>query len=249
MLNQRPPLRVAVLCSHRAPGLAKLLTHSQRGTRYEIVCVVSSEREVAQHLAIEDAGVPVIIHPIRDFLSARGAGLKNKQAREEYDTSLAEILLRLEVDVVVLLGYLYVLSDAMLDPFVSRVLNVHDSDLTILGDDGLPCYVGLRSTRDAIVAGEPETRTTLHFVDRRLDGGPVFLLSRPYPVAPFVREALAVGATDVVKAYAWAQREWMMLDCWADLVVEALDQIAGPVVDGPVHWLYGEPCRAMVAER
>lgn len=219
-------LRVAVLCSKRAPGLRDVLHHPQHGKMFELACVITTESGLADEAEIEAAGVPVLIHPIRRFADDRGASLRDMQLRREYDTVTATALAQLGVDVVVLLGYLYVVTDALLAAFPDRVYNVHDSDLTLLDERGERRYTGLHSTRDAILAGATETRSTLHLVTSKLDGGPVVQRSKAYPVAPFVHEAVLAGHGDIVRAYAYAQREWMMRDGWGGLVVQALEAVA-----------------------
>jgi folate-dependent phosphoribosylglycinamide formyltransferase PurN len=124
------------------------------------------------------------------------------------------------VDVVLLLGHRYIVRNPLLSAF--PILNIHDSDLRVTRPDGERRYIGLRSTLDAILAGENETRSTLHVVTEKLDGGPIISVSRAYPVAPFVHEAAVAGQHDIVKAYAYAQREWMMRDSWGAMLVEAL---------------------------
>lgn len=145
--------------------------------------------------------------------------------REAFDAMTATLLFPYDVDAVVLLGYLYVLTDAMLDAFPGRILNVHDADLTLRNDLGEPRYPGLHATRDAILAGEHETRSSVHLVTRHLDGGPVVARSNAFPVAPFVRVAAVRGEHDIVRAYAYAQREWMMRSTWGALASEALARI------------------------
>ncbi len=191
-------LNVAVLCSKRAPGIEALLP--------SVTCVIATHKS-----AVLPSGAPVIHHPIRAY-----------EDRRTYDAMTAHVLRELDVDVVLCLGYIYVLTDAMLNAFPQRIFNIHDSDLTIRREDGERKYVGLRSTRDAILAGERETRSTLHLVTEKLDGGPILALSRAYPVAPFVQEAAAAGHTDIVKAYAYAQREWMMRDSWGALALSVV---------------------------
>lgn len=137
----------------------------------------------------------------------------------------ATLLLPYDVDAVVLLGYLYVLSDPMLDAFPGRILNVHDADLTLRHDDGRPSYPGLHATRDAILAGEHETRSSVHVVTKQLDAGPVIVRSNPFPVAPFATAAAQRGEHDIVRAYAYAQREWMMRSAWGALASKALAKI------------------------
>lgn len=188
-------LNLAILCSKRAPALDAVLPHA--------TCVITTHRSAV----IETHGVPLIKHPIRSY-----------DDRRVYDALTVHVLKEMSVESVLLLGYLYVLTDVMLHAFPNRIFNIHDSDLTVKYPNGDRKYVGLHSTRDAILAGEQETRSTLHVVTEKLDGGPILSLSRAYPVAPFVHEAAAAGHTDIVKAYAYAQREWMMRDAWPELV-------------------------------
>lgn len=128
-------------------------------------------------------------------------------------------------DVVVLLGYLFIVTEPLLTAFPDRILNVHDADLTLRTPDGRPRYPGLHATRDAIVAGEGETRSSVHIVTPDVDAGPVLALSEAFPVAPFVHDALAEGHTDIVRAYAYAQREWMMRSSWDALVADGIARL------------------------
>ncbi len=218
MLNGFNTTRVAILCSKQAPGLVDLLRHPQRDKLFEIACVISTERHFAEHDRIEAAGVPVLLHPIESW--------KAMEVRREYDAITAEMLHALNVDVVVLLGYVYILTDAMLCAFHDRIFNIHDSDLTLRDVEGKRRYVGLHSTRDAIVQGEHETRSSLHVVTPELDGGPVLFLSGAYPVSPLAEDACRWGASNIVRSYAYAHREWMMRDCWGELVARALEYIS-----------------------
>ncbi|HEU4887342.1 MAG TPA: formyltransferase family protein [Thermoanaerobaculia bacterium] len=140
-----------------------------------------------------------------------------RSEREPFDAETAAMFRRFHVDAVVCLGYLYVITEPLLAAFPDRILNVHDSDL--------PRYPGLHATRDAIYAGERETRTSVHIVTPQLDGGPVLARSEAFPVAPFVHEAVARGEHDIVRAYAYAQREWMMRSTWGALAADALERL------------------------
>jgi folate-dependent phosphoribosylglycinamide formyltransferase PurN len=204
MLNH--PLGVSVLCSKRAPGLDALLRHPLRGRLFDVDRVVTSG-------GFTTAEVDVIPHPMIKGL-----------ARGDYDAQTAALVHG--SDVVLLLGYLYVLTEPMLHAFPDRILNIHDADLLLLGPDGGPRYRGLQSTRDAIFAGERETRSSVHIATSDLDGGPVIARSAALPVASFVHDAVAAGEDDIVRAYAYAQREWMMRSSWGNLAVEALEWIA-----------------------
>jgi len=198
-------LNLAILCSKRAPAIDAVLPHA--------TCVITTHPGAVIETQGVPLGVPLIRHPIRSY-----------DDRRVYDALTVHVLKEMGVESVLLLGYLYVLSDVMLNAFPNRIFNIHDSDLTIKHPNGERKYVGLHSTRDAILAGERETRSTLHVVTDKLDGGPILSLSRAYPVAPFVHEAAAAGHTDIVKAYAYAQREWMMRDGWGEM---ALGMVGG----------------------
>src|SRR3954470_14321761 len=115
--------------------------------------------------------------------------------RRDHDAKLAAELTRLGTDLVVCLGYLYILTEPMLSAFRGRILNLHD---------GEPRFPGLHATRDAIIAGARETRSIVHIVNETLDGGPLLFASKPYPVAPFVHEAVRAREMKIVKAYAYA---------------------------------------------
>ena len=179
-------LKIAVLTSDRAPGLEALRRHPLCGSLFEIDCVLTRR-------------------PPRDL-----------RAREEYDRHTAGILHMRGVDCVILLGYLFVITDPLLAAFPDRILNVHDGD---------PKYPGLRATRDAILAGERQTRSIVHVVTRDLDAGPLVVRSDPLSIPPFVTQAVFAGDMDIVRAYAYAHREWMMRNIWADLVAQAIERI------------------------
>ena len=148
-----------------------------------------------------------------------------REERAVFDAETATFLRRLPVDAVVLLGYLYVITAPLLDAFPDRIVNVHDADLDLRNPDGSPRYPGLHATRDAIYAGELETRSSAHLVTPDLDAGPVLARSEAFPVARFVQEAVAGGEHDIVRAYAYAQREWMMRSTWGALAAEAVQRL------------------------
>lgn len=148
-----------------------------------------------------------------------------RSERSAFDAATAALLRPFDVDAVVLLGYLYVITEPLLNAFPGRIINLHDADLQLRNADGKPRYPGLRATRDAIYAGERETRSSAHIVTAQLDAGPVIALSETFPVAPFVHDAVARGEHDIVRAYAYAQREWMMRSTWGALAADAVERL------------------------
>ena len=145
---------------------------------------------------------------------------RDMEMRERYDRETVELLWQSGVDTLVLLGYLWIATEPLLSAFPNRILNVHD---------GLSKYPGLHATRDAILAGETATYSIVHLVTPDLDAGPLLVKSKPFPIAPFAREAALAGFDDIARAYAYAHREWMMRSAWGDLVVRALEEIVAHV--------------------
>jgi folate-dependent phosphoribosylglycinamide formyltransferase PurN len=222
MLKARP--RVAVLCSRRCPGLESLFAGHRRGI-FELVLCVVSDGGLPHREPFVAAGVPVRDHAIRAFYDGRP--LSDLALRREYDERTVSLLAPHRPDFVLLSSYLYLLTEPMLEAFPGRIANVHGSDLLRKGADGQPLYTGLRAVRDAIAAGETETRATAHVVTERLDDGPILRCSRPFPVSPFVAELRRRGLSHAVHAYAFAHQEWMLATAWGPLLIDSIARLAG----------------------
>ena len=137
--------------------------------------------------ALIDAGLPVaaVASSRKDALAlvrARNAGIPTAAfsldchpVREERDLLMATWLEEHGVDLVVLAGYMQILTTAFLDRFSGRIVNVHPSLL--------PAFPGTRAIADALEAGVETTGVTVHFVDEGVDTGPV-IAQEPVPVEP-----------------------------------------------------------------
>jgi len=247
-LAVRHSQRIRRLVLMDAPGLHVLL--EEAGPLYEVACCLTTEEGFAGQHEAEAAGVPCILHPIRRFCRQRRAALGDLGVRAVYDEETASLLAPFRPDLVLLSSYLFLVTRPMLEAFPWRIVNVHHADLTVTDGGGRPRYVGLRSVRDAIVAGEKETRATAHLVTEKLDDGPPLLRSWPFPVAGLVREALAWGARDMLEAYAFAHQEWMLRAAWGPLLVRSVELLAtrrlaiegrGLTIDGvPGPWELAE---------
>lgn len=237
-------LRAAVLTSTRAPGLERLLERSGTVTApYRVVGVVASDPDSGALSAAEEAGLPTAVRDPRAFCDRRGVPVEDERARRAFDRDLASLLRELGAEAVVMCGYLWIATRALLDAFPRRVFNIHDADLRIRDEADVPVYRGLRSSLDAVRAGEEETRTTVHVATERVDVGPPLLVSRPFPVHPMVTQAREWGAEDLLEAYAYAQREWMMRACWGPLLDRTLELLAGGrlEIEGGRVLVDGEP--------
>ncbi|HZR25656.1 MAG TPA: formyltransferase family protein [Vicinamibacterales bacterium] len=214
--------RVAVLCSHRAPGLLYLLNRAaDRGLAYEVVCVVSSEETFDEEVRVERRGIPTRAHPMRSFGGSRQA----------YDAETVRILEPFMPDVILLDGYLYLVTEPLLAGYRSRIINLHFSDLTERTATGAPRFPGIRAVRDSIAAGCPDTRATVHLVDEFPDAGPPLVRSWPFPVSPLIESIRTLDAPDVFKAYVYAHQQWMMRTVSGPLINAALRLIASGEID------------------
>jgi phosphoribosylglycinamide formyltransferase 1 len=137
--------------------------------------------------ALIDGGLPIaaVASNRRDahaLLRARGAGIPTATfsldchaSREERDLVLASWLEDHDVELVVLAGYMHLLTPPFLRRFPGRVVNVHPSLL--------PRFPGMRPIDDAIAAGVDVTGVTVHYVDDGVDTGPV-IAQEEVPVEP-----------------------------------------------------------------
>ena len=115
-----------------------------------------------------------------DFARARGiptATVANKEyaSRAEFDAALQEAIDRFEPDLVVLAGFMRILTAPFVQHYEGRMLNIHPSLL--------PLFPGLGTHQQALDAGEREHGATVHFVTAELDHGPVVAQAR-VPVLP-----------------------------------------------------------------
>ena len=246
MLTPAPPIRVAVLCSRRAPGLLQLLERRREQPHlYEVVVVVTSELGFDQQVRVAAAGIPIRAHSIHEFYRRHDADLYHDfLTRARFDREMVGLLSRFSPDLVMLDGYLYLLTRELLDAYPGRVLNLHFSDLTLRRADGRPLYCGIRAVRDALIDGRTATKATVHLVNDEPDGGAPLVESWPFPVSPLVADALAWGARDMLKAYSFAHQEWMMRAAAGPLIRAALRLIADRTVD--LHALAAaDPSRVM----
>jgi len=137
--------------------------------------------------ALIDAGLPVVAvassrNDAYALERARAAGLPAAtfsldchESREERDLVMATWLEELGVELVVLAGYMQLLTPPFLDRFPERIVNVHPSLL--------PAFPGARPIDDALAAGVDTTGVTVHYVDEGIDTGSV-IRQEPVPVEP-----------------------------------------------------------------
>ena len=154
-----PKARVAIFISGSGTNMAALLYASLLGgSPYEVVLVASNVAE-AEGLAIAEAeGVPTFAH------SHKG------MSRAEHDSAMEAALVEARADILVLAGYMRILSDDFVRRWEGRILNIHPSLL--------PKYKGLDTHLRAIEAGDSHGGASVHVVVPELDAGEVLAQAR-----------------------------------------------------------------------
>jgi phosphoribosylglycinamide formyltransferase-1 len=150
---------IGVLVSGEGTNLQALID-----ARLPIACVASNRPGVRALERAAAAGIPAAAFPLDDFAD-----------REARDVGMADWLAEHGVELVVLAGYMHLLTRAFLDRFPGRIVNVHPSLL--------PSFPGARPIEDALAAGVDTTGVTVHLVDEGIDTGPI-LRQEPVPVEP-----------------------------------------------------------------
>lgn len=159
---------LGILVSGTGTNMYSIAKKCLRGDLPATVSVVISSRENAA--ALEKArslGIPTYVVRRRDF-----------QSQTEYEDKMITILRAHNVDLVVLAGFLNILSPHFIDAFRWRIINVHPSLIPAFCGPG---YYGMKVHEAVIQYGVKITGVTVHFVDESVDGGPI-ILQRPVEV-------------------------------------------------------------------
>lgn len=166
-------MRVGVLASGAGTNLQALLDQVHGRDGIELVAVASDKPEARALERAREAGVAVEVFPATEF-----------SGREQRDEAIAAWLAERDAELVVLAGYMQLLSSGFLGRFRGRVINVHPALL--------PAFPGLRAVEQALEYGVKVFGVTVHFVDEGVDTGPVILQrSVELPQARSVTEVMA----------------------------------------------------------
>lgn len=166
--------RLAVLISGNGSNLQAIIDAARmKLLNVEIVLVVSNRKAAFGLQRAEKARIPTAYHPLKPYSDAG-------RSRREYDADLAQLVKEQRPDLVVLAGWMHILSDAFLREFPYRVVNLHPA---LPGE-----FPGAHAIEDAFAAfqrGEiKRTGVMVHLVpDEAVDAGPV-LETEEVPIYP-----------------------------------------------------------------
>jgi phosphoribosylglycinamide formyltransferase-1 len=158
-------LRVAVLISGTGSNLKALIdAMNSRTLDMDIIRVISNREDAPGLQHAKNATIPVSVISHADFPD-----------RQTHDAAITEVLQGDQADMIILAGYMRILSEEFADRYCGRMINLHPSLL--------PLYKGLDTYNRVLQSGDGETGASIHFVTAGLDSGPVISQIR-IPVLP-----------------------------------------------------------------
>ena len=202
--------RIAVLVSGGGTNLQALLDAQARGEVHggRIAAVISSNPEAYALTRAEQAGIP-------GYVMAR----KNYKSNQEMTLALVDSLRALDIDLVVLAGFMTVLTREMPEAFPNAVINVHPALIPSFCGEG---FYGLHVHEAALQYGVKLSGATVHFVNEDCDGGPIILQKAV--------EVLPEDTPEALQKRIMEQAEWVLLPRAVSLFCEDRLRVEGRTV-------------------
>ncbi|HDZ09137.1 phosphoribosylglycinamide formyltransferase [Pseudohongiella sp.] len=169
--NKTRPCQVAVLISGNGSNLQAIIDYSSIGG-YQLCAVISNRADAFGLQRATRAGIATRLLDHKAFTS-----------REAFDAQLMQEIDAFRPDLVVLAGFMRILSSGFVQHYAGRLLNIHPSLL--------PDYKGINTHQRVLDAGEPQHGVSVHFVTPELDGGPVIRQAVINVTADDTRDSLA----------------------------------------------------------
>ena len=195
--------KIAVLVSGGGTNLQALIDEQSRGNipHGEIVLVISNKEGAYALERAANAGIPAVV-----ITKAACGG-----DQESFEDALLAQLAACDIDLIVLAGFMSILSQRFTDAYEKRILNVHPSLIPSFCGEG---FYGLRVHRAALDYGVKVTGATVHFVNEIPDGGEIIL-----------QKAVAIEEGDtpeILQRRVMEQAEWIILPRAVEIVSEQL---------------------------
>lgn len=152
-------LRIAVFASGQGSNFGAIVDAVQAGKLDVSIELLVCDKPLAPVVQrAEQAGVEAFVFKPKDYAS-----------REAYEQEILKLLEQKQVDLVVLAGYMRIITDVLVKPYEGRMINIHPSLL--------PSFPGVNAIGQALDYGVKLTGVTVHFVDGGLDSGPIIAQS------------------------------------------------------------------------
>ena len=156
---------IVILISGRGSNM-EAIVRALQAERWpaRIAAVISNRADASGLLFAAEHGIPTAVVPNKEYAS-----------RPEFDAALQAVIDRYQPDLVVLAGFMRILTEQFVAHYAGRMLNIHPSLL--------PLFPGLATHAQALAAGVKQHGATVHFVTAELDHGPM-VLQASVPVLP-----------------------------------------------------------------
>jgi len=157
MRTSSQPCVIAVLVSGNGSNLQVIINRIESGElNARIACVISNNSDAFALTRAKSHNIPVVVLESNGF-----------KGRREYDAALVSILQEQGVELVVLAGFMRILSNVMVEAFPNAIMNIHPALL--------PSFPGLHAQQQALDYGVKFSGCTVHLVDCGTDTGPIIL--------------------------------------------------------------------------
>ncbi|MDD4954174.1 MAG: phosphoribosylglycinamide formyltransferase [Candidatus Omnitrophica bacterium] len=143
---------------------------SGRGTNFSAVVRAVKAGKIKANLALlvcDNPGAQVVGRARRAGIKIALVTRKELSAKEEFENKIIAYLQECKIDLIVLAGFMCLLSSAFVRRYSGRIINIHPSLL--------PSFKGVQGIKDAFDYGSKVTGVTVHFVDEKMDHGPIIL--------------------------------------------------------------------------
>ncbi len=203
-------VRTAVLVSGGGTNLQAIIDAHIFGEikHCELVAVISSNPEAYALERAKNAGIPTYVIDVDIFPN-----------RASFTEAVMKMLMDLDIELVVLAGFMYVLGEPFIKQFKNRVINIHPSLIPAFCGEG--CY-GLKVHKMALDYGVKVTGATAHFATEVADAGPI-ILQRAIPIEPD-------DTPESLQLRVMQQVEWKILPEAVSLFCERRLKVEGRVV-------------------
>ncbi len=156
-IEEKVMINIGVLASGRGTNLQAIIEAIKEGKIEGRISIVISDNPDA--FALKRAK--------QNNIETEYINFKSFKNREDYDKEIMECLKEKDIDLVVLAGYMRILSSYFIKMYKNRIMNIHPALL--------PSFPGLHAQRQAVEYGVKISGCTVHFVDEGVDSGPVIL--------------------------------------------------------------------------
>ena len=203
-------VKTAVLVSGGGTNLQAIIDAKLLGNvkNCELTAVIASKPDAYALIRAQNANIPVYIVDVQNFPD-----------RTTFTEAVLRKLIELDIELVVMAGFMFVLETSLVSAFRNRIINIHPALIPAFCGAG---YYGLRVHREALSYGVKVTGATVHFATEEPDGGPIILQK-----AIDIHEG---DTAEILQRRVMEEAEWVILPEAISLYCEGRLTVKGRIV-------------------